>query len=244
MECGQLDDHHESELSSINDIAVSSREIALIRIKFLQEAREGFASSFYGWLENAVVAWSESQRPNSTTELLQNTVAVQSIQEVSLLTLQEENVDDATIYTRSLDCSSSMPSQRAGRWLCHLLRLHARILQLDPVLGEELGRQGTHCLLSRLLLDLDRDCEENDDEDDVTFEIREVAFEIAARSGGTFPLRVSPFNREELLQRLPLVFDIQDVENNVCTARGETQTVLLHQVTTRQSAQEDVGFGT
>lgn len=247
MESYRLD--NDNELTSLNEQTFSSCGVALLRIKFLQDNGEGFASCFYSWLEAAIVDWSEneSQRRHSNTELVQNSLAVQSLQEVSLLTFQEQTADEATIYTRTVDCSGPTDS-REGRWLCHLLRLHVRVLQLDPVLGEELGRQGTHSLLSRLLLDIDQDDEESDEENDTTCEIRELACEVAARSGGAFPLRVSPFGREELLQRLPLVFAIQPVRqveaDATCPNRSEAQTVLLHQVTIRQSAQEDVGFGT
>lgn len=70
----------------------------------------------------------------------------------------------------------------------------------------------------------------------------------------TFPVKVSPFSKDELIQRLPLVFQVQSPycgdEQIDCNERiddtcsiSKSMSFLIQQITDRQSAQEDVGFG-
>jgi hypothetical protein len=121
------------------------------------------------------------------------------------------------------------------------------------VLRDELAKQGSHTVLSDLIKTSDGvfrrgDGQVVDEEDeDEMGELRDLACEIAAL--GPFPLKASPFTPDELRRRLPLEFEIE-VEGNewesACLplARGcRRETILLHQVTDRQSEQADVGFG-
>jgi hypothetical protein len=156
-----------------------------------------------------------------------------------------------------------------------ILQLHLHVTKMNPSLGEELGRQGSHAPLVKLMnLDLadysganmdgdgDGDGDDSVDEanQDIVIELQDLACEIAALAS-SFPVKVAPFCAHGLRQRLPLVFSIgavpvkSVVDSKANNGRGcslyetpskvaETETVLIHQVTTRQSAQEDVGFGT
>jgi hypothetical protein len=154
-----------------------------------------------------------------------------------------------------------------------ILQLHLHVTKMNPSLGEELGRQGSHAPLVKLMnLDLaeyenngnrKNNGEETTDIDeaneDTVIELQDLACEIAALAS-SFPVKVAPFCAHGLRQRLPLVFSIGAVVDAVQEKSGgvghedekkssedteaETETVLIHQVTTRQSAQEDVGFGT
>lgn len=100
-------------------------------------------------------------------------------------------------------------------------------------------------------------------DEDLLTEIQDLACEIVHDSRIphlTFPVKVSPFTREELINRLPLEFHVQSPyynnENSVVKkemedssiigscAISERMSFLVQQVTDRQSAQEDVGFGT
>lgn len=138
------------------------------------------------------------------------------------------------------------------------LQLHARVTQMDPVLGEELARHaGSHVQLMRLVKLLhDDENVDSEDDSDVIIELQDIACEIAAASS-SFPVQVVPCSVDDLRQRLPLVFDIEDcgcavsssatavvvVDNtSSATTSRKSERILIHQVTTRQSAQVDVGF--
>jgi hypothetical protein len=145
-----------------------------------------------------------------------------------------------------------------------VLQLHLHVTKMNPSLGEELGRQGSHAPLVKLMnLDLAQYGSDVDEANqDTVIELQDIACEIAALAC-SFPVQVAPFCAHGLRQRLPLVFTINAVpvesvvqENSKSNGGAgyefekqsmkvaETETVLIHQVTTRQSAQEDVGFGT
>jgi hypothetical protein len=163
-----------------------------------------------------------------------------------------------------------------------ILQLHLHVTKMNPSMGEELGRQGSHAPLVKLMnLDLapysgtgtstgvDIDGDVNEANQDTVIELQDVACEIAALAC-SFPVPVAPFCAHGLRQRLPLVFSIGAVDVGVDVpvqfdldsktgggadefeyekrSKGAkapfTETVLIHQVTRRQSAQEDVGFGT
>jgi len=121
-----------------------------------------------------------------------------------------------------------LPISVAARVLRRVLELHLHLCQQDVVLGEELAREGSHILLSKFI----SSCFDNPDEaiQDVLMELQDLACEIAT-CARKFPVTAVPC--VDLKGRLPLVFQID----------AKTQA-LIHQVTSRQSAQADVGFGT
>ena len=140
--------------------------------------------------------------------------------------------------------------------LVRLLTIYRRISELDPVLDEEIGKQGAHLRLSRIIkLDIHSiDCCRCNDDDktneanqDTIIEIQDLACEIASFSK-TFPLPASPFMNEDLRARLPLVFNICPVAGYKTKSESSSGynedgiTILINQVTDRQSAQKDVGF--
>jgi hypothetical protein len=136
-----------------------------------------------------------------------------------------------------------------------ILQVYLACAQLDSVLAEELGRQGTHAQLVRLLrlsdkvVDLEAKFPQEEDLDAIIW-IQDLAGEIAAMSA-TFPLKICPFSIETLHSRLPLSFTIASpilddkISSDYFSSRQHyVENVLIHQVCTRrQSAQEDVGFG-
>ena len=82
---------------------------------------------------------------------------------------------------------------------------------------------------------------------DTVMELQDLACEIGSLCGGAFPIKLSPFTTEELRARLPLCFSVSSVDsqnNNDVVVENTHQriNVLIHQVTARQGAQEDVGF--
>lgn len=135
--------------------------------------------------------------------------------------------------------------------ILQVLTIYRKISEIDPVLDEEIGREGAHFYLSRIIkLDMySIDCCSCNDDDtneanqDAIIEIQDLACEIAAYSK-SFPLQAVPFMREDLLARLPLVFNIHPVLETCDENEYENDgiTVLVNQVPDRQSAQKDVGF--
>jgi len=138
-----------------------------------------------------------------------------------------------------------------------MLTIYRRIAELDPTLNEELGMEGAHWPLSRLIKmevsSLDCCCGQGthvEENQDAIMELQDCACEIASFSK-SFPLPTTPLSPEELRARLPLVFDIfpigteESVKNNIIDQHESVEggvSILINQVTIRQSAQKDVGF--
>lgn len=126
------------------------------------------------------------------------------------------------------------------------IQIHLKCSRMDPSLGEELGAQGTHMQLRRVIqFDLsDVQGRMSEEDVDTIIALQDLACEVAVH--GNFPMKVSPFSRDTLIERLPLTFEIKPMRTlqNVCDEGGDREIVLIHQVSMRQSAQEDVGFGT
>jgi hypothetical protein len=147
-------------------------------------------------------------------------------------------------------------SLTVAHFLVRVLKLVLCLVQQDPTLAEEFGRQGAHVYLLKLMngapqLELSReisaaDDHENEAYDDVVQEIQELAGEIAVASRPYFPMAHQPFAVTDLKARLPLVFAIPDRDSRdqeSTKSDSASNSILVRQVTTRQSAQDDVGFG-
>ena len=88
-------------------------------------------------------------------------------------------------------------------------------------------------------------------DEDVLTEIQDEACEIVYDSrlpNLTFPVKISPFTTDELIHRLPLEFQVQSPyyvqdDSHDHDVFASKMSFLIQQVTDRQSAQEDVGFG-
>lgn len=222
----------------------SPRDIALLRIEYLEGRRgEGLAAVFVQMLQDSSDSWFQ-HLSCAKTRAAATTPAVQPIQEE-----KKEESDSSAVH----DNNDKSPLAVAGAWpteiLARVLRLHVTLSRLDPTLGEELGRQGSHAILSRILKY--DDCWEEEQDRDAIMECQEYACEVAMMTDGSFPSRTCPFAVDDLRSRLPLSFHIQplDVETNHNhhqeeeEEEAESQLVLIRQVTARQSAQADVGFG-
>jgi predicted nicotinamide N-methyase len=175
----------------------------------------GFAGSFVPLLQQATDSWFDSIR---RVNIPVTRIAGEKKQNSS---------DTGEVEESSRPVITDCPETEVLR---RLLQIHVSISRLDSTLAEELGRQGSHLLLSRLvcfdpssIVQMEEDC-------DAVMELQDLACQVAA-GVSSFPLKVAPFSRYDLLARLPLVFSIQSI------------VVLIHQVTKRrQSAQDDVGF--
>jgi hypothetical protein len=255
-----------SLLKVLEENTKTSRKIALLRRRFLQDDKVddedghdaggcclGLAAAMLQLLEEAVDCF---------------------VQHCIMTTMSHDDDDDDDDENENNTSRPQQQQQQLPRicgkssmiFLERILQVHLACAKLDSVLAEELGRQGTHAQLVRLLRLSDML-----DDDDVALEtmfpleadldafvwIQDLAGEIAALSA-TFPLKTSPFSVETLKSRLPLRFTIaspiimDDDDDSGTTSDGSSsisrhvvENVLIHQVCTRrQSAQEDVGFGT
>jgi hypothetical protein len=234
----------QERLLSLQKELSTPRQIAFYRIKLLeddvndgddQQEQGGLASILVPLLKRALDAWLA-------------------------LTLTSAKQIPKKQGVNSVLLSEMMETMNLRR----VLMLHLHVTKMNPTLGEELGRQGSHAPLVKLMnLDLDEYTNTGNHNDvgyavdvdeaneDCVIELQDLACEIAALAC-SFPVKVAPFCAHGLRQRLPLVFSIGALLPVVPDGEYEKQskntksgeTVLIHEVTTRQSAQEDVGFGT
>jgi hypothetical protein len=150
---------------------------------------------------------------------------------------KQDDVVESGSSTKRLGAASCRFENESTGQLRRILQIHATLARLDPTLGEELGRQGSHIILSRLLRSLQDFSVESEPEEDLIADLQDVAYEIAA-SCSSFPLKVSPYTINELQSRMPLQICLTDSS----AAAASDVCVWIRQVTSRQGAQEDVGF--
>ena len=132
-----------------------------------------------------------------------------------------------------------------------VLTILKRITIMDTTLDDELAKQGSHVAISKIINSVDGSMLEKDEDQDFVVEIQDLACE---NTGASFPIRISPYSREELHKRLPISFPILpaqisiDVEEElqedaeIIVERQGGCLILINQVNIRQSEQKDVGF--
>jgi len=194
-----------------------------------------------------------------------------------------------SIENRRCCCSTDDRSEHTAlasdSLLARLLKVHLALSRLDPTLGEELGRQGSHALLGKLVqydvssvsVPTRKPLHGDDDGDDdgvdqqietlqdTIMELQDLSCEISACGKIS---KVLPLSVEELKTRLPLLFHLdadvhgRDAGDPLQTSlpsedsaggssiggpatilSDDDNAILVRQVTNRQTAQEDVGFG-
>uniref|UniRef100_A0A7S4APW1 FAM86 N-terminal domain-containing protein n=1 Tax=Pseudo-nitzschia australis TaxID=44445 RepID=A0A7S4APW1_9STRA len=235
----------------------SRKSLALYRIQLLKTegdcADDGFGSTDS---DNGSGSYSESDKSTGFSSLFLPMLSHSIDDFLSLVTKGQTRILSDDDGGNQTVLSEVAETKRMAR----LLKIYRRISELDPTLNEEIGKQGAHLLLSRIIkldmfsIDCCNSCHDDNDNDndneanrDTIIEIQDLAAEIASYSK-SFPLRVSPFLREDMLARLPLVFNIYPVVARSQSQSGEHKTdgagttILINQVTERQSAQKDVGF--
>lgn len=113
----------------------------------------------------------------------------------------------------------------------------------DRSLSEELGLEGLHVLLAKIIK-IDPSCYEREEDQDAVMEVQDMACEISSMVP-SFPMRKSPLSHQELSDRLPLSFSITPIDFDDFLRGTDDQravTILINQVKARQSSQADVGF--
>ena len=141
----------------------------------------------------------------------------------------------------SLRGDSEIPlAQQECTKLAHrVLSVCKRVCSMDATLSEELGREGLHVILTKIMK-LDPNQFRTEEDQDTIIEIQDLAGEMGAMAS-PFPSLVAPFTHQELMDRIPLNFTIQPV-TNVSASAAETMTIFINQVKERQSSQADVGY--
>jgi predicted nicotinamide N-methyase len=137
--------------------------------------------------------------------------------------------------------------------LLAVLQSYKQITILDNVLKEELAMEGSHHSLKKIMnLDITEYEQQQlleETQQDLILEVQDLVCEIAT-SSPSFPVPVTPLTLEELRLRLPLQFDISVDGGDDTTTTTTTTTpaatisisILINQVTTRQTEQKDVGY--
>jgi predicted nicotinamide N-methyase len=176
--------------------------------------------------------------------------------------VHDEEKKDEDVQKNADSCKPSTATTTTTKFIVHetratislrqVLQLHAKLSHLDSTIAEELGREGSHAVLSKLIrFDLQSELERAgilsfdmpEEEVDAVMELQDLACEIGSLSGGSFPVKVAPFTTDELRSRLPLHFSVSSVSSHDELDFQQAHHILIHQVTARrQGAQEDVGF--
>lgn len=205
----------------------------------------GLAPTMLKMLQEATSAWIASVKQHSQQPVIGG-AAGEHTACVKLSASSEEKKDDDEVFSVSMvDNEGVVAHAPETKHLQRVLSLHLSVGKSDPTLAEEMAREGSHLTLLRLAsfdLCVLGDTFTEEDEDAVVV-LQDLACEIGSLGGGAFPIKYSPFSIGELSSRLPLHFtikplDVEKEEKENCS----DQSILINQVTKRQSAQEDVGF--
>lgn len=146
-------------------------------------------------------------------------------------------------FTRAMGQRASFCKSEEVTALQRVLTILAKVSSLDTTLGEEIGRAGSQTILSRLMeeikvstciVETDGSCE---GDFDALMDLQDAACEIYV----TGKRGVVAFTDEELTSRLPLLYNLRPADSENVTITDAT-TILIHQVTKRQTAQADVGY--
>lgn len=207
----------EDDLSAIEARTVTARDISLLRIACLQIDDEGgLAANFVPILKEAMDSWLES--------LKEYRLSQHGLPEV-----EEKKEDGAHLFV--------VADAQSTRTFLRVLQINVHLSTLDSTLAEELGLQGSHSILTRLV-NYDWSIWPHEEDRDAIMELQDVACQVAACT--SFPLPQSLLSVQVLRERLPLAFEIGAIRDD--ESPKTSQLVLIHQVTKRQSAQVDVGF--
>jgi hypothetical protein len=207
----------------------TARDIALERIRTQGDISVQVADA----LSSAAIAWQV---------LVNSTLQHQS--------KSKYKEDEPVIIPRTIFAHKIPQAFELLQWLNFIIRLAA----LDPILGEEMCWDGathitSHVLIQRTIPFIDDYYTHHDlpeDDEDAINDIRDAASTVAALGVGL--RRTGALLREARIQRLPLQFEIVPVrrdstDSNSSPLSTKSTSILIHQVTARQSAQDDVGFG-
>ena len=228
LQLQQQQKEREEEIKIMNDIhdatnklyrfLNSSRKVAMARMETLQtvneigedeeeEGEEGLSYPIVNYLLKPSVGRFLSMVDQFTSSTVTTTATTKDKREL---------------------LQSSLTYQNETKVLLKVLRLYIRLMQFDITLSEEMAKSGSHMVLSKLIYldsslviqdmygvkdEIDDDKREIMEQDeDLLTEIQDYACEIVHDlriPQLSFPVKVSPFMKDELMNRLPLEFHVQ-----------------------------------
>lgn len=208
------------ELATLEDQLSSPRQIALSRIDYAKsgEADGGLPAMLVSLLSDAY---------NSSIHLHGD----------------HESDSDATINMAQEFCSNASVGK-----LFRVISLLAKVSHLDNTLGEEISRAGSQSILKRLV-DRIKDyitiyetstIEPSEELLDILMDYLDLTCELYS----PMQARGMPFTNEEIENRLPLVYNLGpgQKEEDSGGHHDHPTTILISQVTVRQTSQGDVGY--
>ena len=206
----------EELLDLLEQEAVSSRRIALLRIRLSHESETddggiGLAATVVPLLTEALSAFGAASSLPTTTA-------------------------NATHGPQQF-------RQETYRRLHRVLKLHLQLVQRDSVLSEELGRQGLHALLQKTMMPMPVHCDADEELiQDLACEIAVASrphFPLVTKPLTAVDVKA----RLPLVFDIAPLKMAAVVPSNDEWSKNASVTVLIQQVPSRQSAQVDVGFG-
>ena len=241
----QLDSPHKIATARMLSLGVSPQQGETKRRDDVEPIQGGLGFCLVHILSQSVQEWFQ---------FLLNSHSSTHRQSPQLQEEQEEKKDDEEEILLTLSNECPCPSRPASIGGCietkrlrQVLSLHLHVSKADHTLSEEMAKGcGSHRELSKLIrmdvysilsaMESSMTRQEYEAEEDVLVELQDLAAELAHCDPSiSYPVKMSPFQIEDLQSRLPLLF-------NVTSPGGRQEYFRVRQVTERQSAQEDVGF--
>ncbi|KAK1735825.1 lysine methyltransferase [Skeletonema marinoi] len=212
------------KLATLEDHLSSPRQISLTRIDYAAKRSSGKAD---GGLPAMLVSMLSDAHNSSIHLDGDNTPA------------------DATINVINEFCSDSSIDN-----LFRIISLLAKVSQLDNTLGEEISRAGSQAILKRLVDRIKEyitiyETSTNEPSEELLDKLMDY-LDLTCELYSPTQARGMPFTNEEIERRLPLVYNLGPAVPGGEGGDGEHHdhgtTILISQVTVRQSSQGDVGY--
>eukprot|EP00986_Skeletonema_menzelii_P008692 scaffold3767_cov116-Skeletonema_menzelii.AAC.17 len=211
-------------LATLEDQLSSPRQIALSRIDYAKKTSSGEAD---GGLPAMLVSML-SDAYNSSIHL---------------------NVDDATGETdATMNVIQEFCSSAKIENLFRIISSLSKISQLDNTLGEEISRAGSQAILKRLVDQIKEyitiyETSTNETSEELMDKLMDY-LDLTCELYSPMQSRGMPFTNEEIERRLPLVYKLgpNQGEEEDGKYHDYPTTILISQVTVRQSSQGDVGY--
>jgi predicted nicotinamide N-methyase len=208
------------EIATLEDQLSSPRRIALSRIDYARRSSDEVDGGLPALLVSLL-----SDAYNSSIHL-------------------DGDTSDATMSDVQEFCSDTSIES-----LFRIISLLTKVSQLDNTLGEEISRAGSQAILKRLvdrIKEYITICERatNQQPSEELLDKLMDYLDLACELYSPMQTRGMPFTNEEIQFRLPLVYNlgpsVQEEEDG--EQHDHPTTILISQVTVRQSSQGDVGY--
>jgi predicted nicotinamide N-methyase len=212
------------ELSTLEEQLSSPRRIALSRIDHAEKRSGGLPALLISLLSTANHNIDGGQNSNTST-----------------------NNNNTTVDTVQKFCN-----QECTQTLFRTISLLSNVSQVDNTLGEEIARAGCQAILKRVIdrikeyITICEAAPPTCTTTMTTYSIEELLdklmdyLDVACELYSPVQSKGMPFTNEEIESRLPLVYNLgpsTDAGDN-----NNQSTILISQVTARQSSQGDVGY--